>query len=81
MHKRHTKKEIDRQTNRREAAEQDSDASSEEGGYFYNLRQLLVYIRRTVRHQEPQPDTPSNLRAVAASAHTAVACRFVLARH
>lgn len=63
MHKRN-KKNRDRQTNSRETAELDSEDTSEEGGYFYNLRRLPVY-RRIVRHQEPQPDTHSNLRAVA----------------
>lgn len=59
------KKQRDRQTNSREAAEQESDDSAEEEGCSYNLRRLPVYTRRTVRHQTPQPEPHSSLRVVA----------------
>lgn len=50
------KKQRDRHVNSRETVEQDSEDTSEEEGYIYNLRRLPVY-RRTFQHREPQPDT------------------------
>lgn len=52
-------------TANREFTERDSDDSTDEEEYSYNLRPVPVYERRTVRLQPSQPKPHSELRAVA----------------